>query len=104
MINIRERKYEIGVLRTIGMKKSKVSIEFVSELLIVCIISLIIGAFAGSLLSVPVSNKLLSQEIENANSKYEDISNNFGRGKNKKEENNIVKENENKDERLKIIK
>ena len=80
MINIRERKYEIGVLRTIGMKKSKVSIQFMSELLIVCIISLVIGAFGGSLLSVPVSNMLLSNEIENANSKYNDISNNFGRG------------------------
>ena len=80
MINIRERKYEIGVLRTIGMKKSKVSIQFMSELLIVCIISLVIGALGGSALSVPVSNMLLSNEIENANSKYDDISNNFGRG------------------------
>ena len=80
MINIRERKYEIGVLRTIGMKKSKVSIQFMSELLIVCIISLLIGAGIGSTLSVPVSNMLLSNEIENANSKYDDISKNFGMG------------------------
>jgi len=78
MINIRERKYEIGVLRTIGMKKSKVSLQFTSELLIVCIISLLIGASIGTFASVPVSNKLLQNEIENANSKYEDISKNFG--------------------------
>lgn len=90
MINIRERKYEIGVLRTIGMKKSKVSIQFMSELLMVCIISLLIGAGIGSTLSVPVSNMLLSNEIENVNSKYEDISNNFGMGRNRP--NNMPKE------------
>ena len=78
MINIRERKYEIGVLRTIGMKKSKVSLQFVTELLIVCIISLSLGAGIGSFASVPVSNMLLQNEIANASSKYEDISKNFG--------------------------
>ena len=78
MINIRERKYEIGVLRTIGMKKSKVSLQFISELLIVCVISLTLGAIIGSYASVPVSNMLLQNEIENANEKYNNISNNFG--------------------------
>jgi putative ABC transport system permease protein len=56
-----------------------------SELLMVCIVSLLIGAGIGSTLSVPVSNMLLSNEIENVNSKYEDISNNFGMGRNKPE-------------------
>ena len=79
MINIRERRYEIGVLRTIGMKKSKLSLQFMTELLIVAMISLIIGAGIGSCLSVPVSNKLLANEISNASSKYEDIGKNFGR-------------------------
>lgn len=80
MINIRERKYEIGVLRTIGMKKSKVALQFMSELLIVCIISLSLGSVIGSVSSVPVSNILLQNEIENTNSKYDDISKNFGMG------------------------
>ena len=80
MINIRERKYEIGVLRTIGMKKSKVSLQFMIELLIVAIISLSIGAVAGSFASVPVSNKLLSDEIANSQSEYENIGKNFGFG------------------------
>lgn len=79
MINIRERRYEIGVLRTIGMKKIKLSLQFMTELLIVAIISLLIGAAIGSYLSVPVSNKLLSNEIANATSKYEDIGKNFGK-------------------------
>lgn len=79
MINIRERKYEIGVLRTIGMKKSKVSLQFMFELLIVCLVALLIGAGIGSATSVPVANSLLAKEISNSNSKYEDINNNFGR-------------------------
>ena len=79
MINIRERKYEIGVLRTIGMKKSKVSLQFMFELLVVCLIALLIGAGIGSVTSVPVANSLLANEISNANSKYENINNNFGR-------------------------
>ena len=80
MINIRERKYEIGVLRTIGMKKSKLSLQFMMELLLVSVVALVIGAGIGSCLSVPVSNKLLANEISNAESKYDDIGKNFGRG------------------------
>lgn len=78
MINIRERKYEIGVLRTIGMKKSKLSMQFIIELLIVGIISLLIGTAAGATLSVPVSNKLLKNEINSASEKVASIENNFG--------------------------
>ena len=77
MINIRERKYEIGVLRTVGMKKRKVSLQFMLELLVVCFASLLIGAGVGSFTSVGVANSLLASEINNANSKYENISNNF---------------------------
>lgn len=80
MINIRERKYEIGVLRTIGMKKVLVCMQFMIELLLVCIVTLLIGAGIGSLTSVKVSNELLSSEIENAESDYEEINNNFGGG------------------------
>ena len=80
MINIRERKYEIGVLRTVGMKKSKLSLQFMLELLIVALASLTIGAGIGACLSVPVSNKLLANEIANATNKYDDIGKNFGMG------------------------
>ena len=78
MINIRERKYEIGVLRTIGMKKIKVSCQFMLELLIVCIVSLMLGALIGAFTSVPVANSLLKNEIENTTSSYDDVSKNFG--------------------------
>lgn len=79
MINIRERKYEIGVLRTIGMKKSLLTLQFISELLIVSLISLLLGAGIGALTSVPVSNYLLESEIANATEERNQIGQNFGR-------------------------
>ncbi len=101
MINIRERKYEIGVLRTIGMKKSKLSMQFMFELLVVCIFALLLGAGIGSFTSVPIANSLLANEIENANSKYENINNNFGRGRssdNQEENKETTSNDENKEE------
>ena len=64
MINIRERKYEIGVLRAIGMKKLSVLLQFITESFIVTFASILIGIVIGSLISVPVANVLLENEIE----------------------------------------
>ena len=80
MINIRERKYEIGVFRTIGVSKGKLTIQFVLELLIVTIITLVIGAICGAFLAKPVGNMLLKNEIESSQMQEEEISNNFGKG------------------------
>ena len=82
MINIRERKYEIGVLRTIGMKKSLLSLQFVLELLIVSMVALLIGAGIGATISVPVSNSLLESEISSSMEQKNEISENFGGGRN----------------------
>lgn len=81
MINIRERKYEIGVLRTIGMKKSLLTMQFIVELLVVAVISLLIGAGLGATMSVSVSNNLLESEISKASEEKNDISENFGGGR-----------------------
>lgn len=81
LINIRQRKYEIGVLRTIGMKKSLLTAQFTTELLAVAIISLAIGAGSGAALSVPISNSLLQKEIDSSQTQMEEISQNFGGGK-----------------------
>lgn len=83
MIHIRERKYEIGVLRTIGMTKRKLTLQFVFEMLIIAIFSLLIGTGIGACFSVPISNHLLKSEIEASSEKVRDINNNFG----KREEN-----------------
>lgn len=78
MINVRERKYEIGVLRTIGMKKGTVITQFVLELLIVSIVSLSLGGLLGAAISVPTANNLLKSEIESASNEQEQIKENFG--------------------------
>lgn len=80
MINIRERKYEIGVLRTIGMKKSKLALQFILETLIISFVSLLIGCGIGASLSVPTANKLLENEIQSSQNESEEISKNFGKG------------------------
>ncbi|MCX8074407.1 MAG: ABC transporter permease [Clostridia bacterium] len=79
MINIRERKYEIGVLRAIGMKKNKVLGQFLVELLVVTIISIMLGSVIGSVISVPVANNMLKNEIESQQSSQNQIDQNFGR-------------------------
>ncbi len=79
MINIRERKYEIGVLRTIGLKKTKLIFQFLTETLIVSLIALLIGAGFGSLISVPLANNLLQTEITSAEEEKTNINENFGR-------------------------
>lgn len=78
MINIRERKYEIGVLRTIGISKSKLTLQFVFELLIVGFVALMIGAGVGAVMSKGISNTLLSSEINSSQESSEKIKGNFG--------------------------
>ncbi len=78
MINIRERKYEIGVLRTIGISKFKLTMQFVSELVIVSVVALILGAGIGAVSSKGVSNSLLANEINSSNERTEEIGKNFG--------------------------
>lgn len=79
MINIRERKYEVGVLTAIGMKKGKVALQFILELFIVALISIIIGSSIGAAASVPTANLLLEKQISSQQSEQEKINNNFGR-------------------------
>jgi putative ABC transport system permease protein len=78
LINIRERKYEIGVLRAIGMKKGKVALQFVTELSIVTIIALFIGSGIGAAASVPTANYMLQKEIASMQSESEEVQQNFG--------------------------
>lgn len=64
IFNIRERKYEIGVLTAIGVKKAKVAAQFAIELLAVTAIGLALGVGVGAAVSVPVSNSLLASQVE----------------------------------------
>jgi putative ABC transport system permease protein len=80
MINIRERKYEIGVLRTIGVSKLKLTSQFIFELFIVAMISILVGAGIGAISSKSVGNYLLSSEINKSSETTNEISNNFMMG------------------------
>ena len=63
-IIIRERKYEIGVLRAMGMKKFKLAKMFVYESLIITVICLLLGFSVGSVVSQPIANSMIKSQIE----------------------------------------
>jgi putative ABC transport system permease protein len=58
IIAIRERKYEIGVLRAMGLKKKKVALSLWVETIAVTCACFVAGMFAGTALANPVSNAL----------------------------------------------
>lgn len=67
VLSIRERKYEIGVLRAMGMKKGKVALGLIFETLSMISISLVMGLSIGSFSAQPVSNILLKSQLEAKN-------------------------------------
>ena len=79
IFNVRERKYEVGVLTAMGMKKWKVAAQFMCEILVVTMIAVVIGAGIGAVSSVPVTNALLEGQIESQNSMQTQMEENFGR-------------------------
>jgi putative ABC transport system permease protein len=62
-IAIRERKYEIGVLRAMGMKKGKVALGLLSEMLVITTVCLVIGLSIGAFTAQPVADMLLKNQI-----------------------------------------
>ena len=80
MFNIRERKYEVGVLTAIGMHKWKVAWQFILEIFIVTLASIIIGTAIGAASSVPITNKLLATQVQQQESSNASQQSNFGRG------------------------
>lgn len=79
IFNVRERKYEIGVLCAMGMKKYKVALQFICEILVVTMIAVLVGAGIGAVSAVPVTNALLENQVESQNSKQADLEEGFGR-------------------------
>ncbi len=78
IFNLRERKYEVGVLTAIGMKKSRVSLQFLTEIFIVTFIAIIIGTAIGASVSVPVTNALLENQISSSQQSNDTLMENFG--------------------------
>lgn len=82
VFNVRERKYEIGVLTAMGMKKSKVALQFLTEIFSVTLIAVLLGACIGAVSSVPVTNALLQSQITSRADRAGQVERNFGRGTN----------------------
>lgn len=79
VFNIRDRKYEIGVLAAIGMKKKKIAAQFITEILIVTLACTLIGAAVGAGISVPVTNSLLASQVSSSQEQESEQSQNFER-------------------------
>lgn len=69
----RERKYEIGVLRALGMKKAKVATMLVFESIIISTIALTLAFGMGMLVAQPVADKLIQAQIESRNENNMDM-------------------------------
>lgn len=63
---VRERKYEIGILRAMGMKKRKVAAQLVLESALIMAVCLVLGIAFGSLLAQPVTDMLLADQMSQA--------------------------------------
>ncbi len=79
IFNVRERKYEIGVLTAMGMKKGKVAMQFMTEIFAVTLTSVLIGVIIGALSAVPVTNALLENQVSSQQTQLQQVEENFGR-------------------------
>ena len=64
VIAIRERKYEIGVLRAMGMKKNKVALGLWVEIIVITCICFILGMSVGTAMSQPVSDAIMTGQAQ----------------------------------------
>ena len=79
IFNVRERKYEVGVLTAMGMKKWKVAAQFMCEILVVTMLAVVIGAGIGAVSSVPVTNALLEGQVQSQSNQQNQMEQSFGR-------------------------
>lgn len=62
MLMIRERRYEIGVLLSMGESRVKIIAQFFSEMFVTMVVALVIATFSGGLVGNVVGNQLLAQQ------------------------------------------
>ena len=61
---IRERRYEVGVLRAMGMKKAKVALGLVTEMIVITAACLVLGLGIGAAVSQPIADSLLQSQVQ----------------------------------------
>lgn len=80
MFTVRERKYEIGVLAAIGMKKGTVALQFLTETFLVTLLAVVIGTGIGATVSQPVGDYLLQEQVASVETTSTTMNENFGGG------------------------
>ncbi|MDR0959708.1 MAG: ABC transporter permease [Propionibacteriaceae bacterium] len=79
IFNIRERKYEVGVLTAIGVRKPKVAMQYVTESVVIALLASIVGLGVGVAASPSVANNLLADQIASIEAEQSNTEQNFGR-------------------------
>ncbi|MGX7262390.1 ABC transporter permease [Enterococcus crotali] len=64
MMTIRERRYEIGVLLSLGESRFKVVLQFFSEIIICMLVALAIATVSGGIVGNVVGEQLINQQTE----------------------------------------
>lgn len=80
ILSVQKRKYEIGVLRAIGMKKHKIMFGFILESSIIFAASTILGLTIGLITARPVSNIILQDQIKIAYEIQNNLVPDYGNG------------------------
>jgi len=60
---VRERKYEVGVLRAMGMERGKVALGILSESVMLAALCLAIGIGVGSAMAQPIADGILERRV-----------------------------------------
>ncbi|WP_321389022.1 ABC transporter permease [uncultured Enterococcus sp.] len=64
MMTIRERRYEIGVLLSLGEARVKVIMQFFTEILVCMLFALVVASFSGNIVGNVIGEQLLEQQTE----------------------------------------
>lgn len=68
MLSIRDRKYELGVLLSLGEPKSKIIAQLITEMIMIAVVAFSLAATTSSLTAQATTNYFLNQEVNNYNS------------------------------------
>jgi putative ABC transport system permease protein len=60
---VRERKYEVGVLRAMGMERGKVAFGILAEAVMIAAVCLVIGLGTGSAMAQPIADGILEGRV-----------------------------------------
>lgn len=95
ILSIRERRYEIGVLMSLGENRLKIIGQFFTELFMVTIVSLVIASFAGNFVGNVLGNQLLTSSTQTQQTTKQ-VPNGGGPGQETNSSNDDNKQNDSK--------